>query len=72
MRACTMASRRHDECDGARQASGHDATRERAKELASADASGGIRTNTSAGSGVVSVLPQHIVMKGDAYPLHAR
>jgi hypothetical protein len=40
--------------------------------LASEDASGVVRTNTSAGSGAVSVLPQHNVMKGDAYPLHAR
>jgi hypothetical protein len=67
-----MAARRHDGCDGARQASGYVATREKIWALASADASGGIRTNTSAGSGVVSVLPQHNVMKGDAYPLHAR
>jgi hypothetical protein len=72
MRACTVASRRHDKCDGARQASGHAATREKTRALANVDASGGIRTNTSAGSGAVSVLPQHNVMKGDAYPLHAR
>ena len=42
-----------------------------AMALASADASGVVRTNTSAGSGAISVLPQHTVMKGDAYPLHA-
>jgi hypothetical protein len=72
MRACTMASQRHDGCDGARRASGHAATRKRTQALASEDASGVVRTNTSAGSGAVSVLPQHNAMKGDAYPLHAR